>query len=440
MHLENAQKNRVHEIYSDLSLYGSGENATARIQAAIDEVSSQGGGVVTIHPGQYTVGTLVLKSGVYLHLLPGAELVASLDEADYLDEIVYYPNAVGAPSMKALLYARNVVNIGILGQGRLVGRDRSFWSPQKPADQLTDDATHFTPNGWRPMMILFDTCQNIKMQDIHIADSPCYTAWMIDCQNVAINGVTVSNHFHGPNTDGIHLSSCQNVHVAGCSFHCGDDCIAIDGDGRMAASNIIVSNCIFESLTNAVRVYVGLEPFPFEDEEVFGEVTQVHISNCSVRNAAGGINVVAKSGKITKISVDHLTSTQALPGTCLFLQTMNGGSIGDVSVSNVDMEGNGVASMVADAPSGIFRVAIRNSTFQLHLKEKEWVNGFPDVITDYTLYHQAPWTFYCRHVHGLKLEGIDVVWSDDSTPRPLLTNYHFTKDVYEDRLVSLSAS
>lgn len=440
MHLEIAQHNRVREVYSDSAPYGAGECFTAKIQSAIDDVSSQGGGVVTINPGPYVIGTIILKNDVYLHLMPGAEMIASLDEADYLDEIAYYPDAGGVPSMRALFYARNATNIGILGQGRLVGRDRCFWNAREPVDELTDDATHFTPKGWRPMMILFDNCQNVKVQDIRIAESPCYSTWMIDCLNVVVTGVAISNHFHGPNTDGIHLSSCQNVHVMGCSFLCGDDCIAVDGDGRMAASNIIISNCVFESLTNAVRVYVGLEPFPFDESEVFGEVTQIHISNCSVRNAAGGINIVAKSGKITKISADHITSTQALPGTCLFLQTINGGSISDVSFSNFGMEGNGVASMVADAPGGIFRIAVRNSTFLLHLKEKEWSSGFPDVITDYTLYHQAPWTFYCRHVHGLKLEGIDVVWSDAATPKPLLTNYQFTMNVYEDRLVSFSAS
>ena len=59
-------------------------NNTPFIQKAIDEVSAMGGGQVVIPPGNFMTGTLFLKSGVDLHLEPGACLLGPNKVKEYL--------------------------------------------------------------------------------------------------------------------------------------------------------------------------------------------------------------------------------------------------------------------------------------------------------------------------------------------------------------------
>ena len=66
-------------------------NAVA-IQRTIDSVAAKGGGRVTVPAGEWTSGTIWLKSKVELHLEKGAVLKASPDFADYNAEDAFPEN------------------------------------------------------------------------------------------------------------------------------------------------------------------------------------------------------------------------------------------------------------------------------------------------------------------------------------------------------------
>ncbi|MGD0578391.1 MAG: glycosyl hydrolase family 28-related protein [Bryobacteraceae bacterium] len=57
--------------------------ATGAIQSAIDACAASGGGTVFFPPGDYTSGTIRLKSHIRLFLDAGAVLYASLDDKDF---------------------------------------------------------------------------------------------------------------------------------------------------------------------------------------------------------------------------------------------------------------------------------------------------------------------------------------------------------------------
>ena len=58
---------------------GSAELSTVPIQKAVDRCGADGGGTVVIPRGDWTVGTINLRTNVELHLSKGARLVASTD-------------------------------------------------------------------------------------------------------------------------------------------------------------------------------------------------------------------------------------------------------------------------------------------------------------------------------------------------------------------------
>jgi polygalacturonase len=56
------------------------QNAQPAIQKAIDACAQAGGGMVYLPPGEYTSGTLHLRSHVRVHVEAGATLFASKDK------------------------------------------------------------------------------------------------------------------------------------------------------------------------------------------------------------------------------------------------------------------------------------------------------------------------------------------------------------------------
>src|SRR5688500_19136743 len=56
---------------------------TAAVQKAIDDVTTSGGGKVTVPAGTYLLGTIILKDNVTLHLDEGATLLGTADLAQY---------------------------------------------------------------------------------------------------------------------------------------------------------------------------------------------------------------------------------------------------------------------------------------------------------------------------------------------------------------------
>ena len=74
---------RIHQA-SSFGIKSDGVTLNTRsIQAAIDYISSHGGGVLEISVGRYLTGSIFMKSNVELRLLEGAVLVGSTNPYDY---------------------------------------------------------------------------------------------------------------------------------------------------------------------------------------------------------------------------------------------------------------------------------------------------------------------------------------------------------------------
>ncbi|MPN12330.1 Polygalacturonase [bioreactor metagenome] len=119
------------------------------------------------------------------------------------------------------------------------------------------------------------------MRGFSIVNSAAYTVWLIGCDTVRLENLTVRNHRRGPNTDGFDIDCSRDVTVIGCNLNCGDDCIAIKSDiailGRdQPCERILVADCILSSPCCAVRL-------GYEGDGVIRDVivvnTVIHDSN-----------------------------------------------------------------------------------------------------------------------------------------------------------------
>ena len=296
------------------------DNAPA-IQKAIDMVSRDGGGTVTIPAGDFLTGPLELKSGVELHLEMGARLLGVADKAAY--EKAHMIIDGKRSCFSSLIYAYGQENIAVTGLGTLDGQggDPAFKTKGKedPGD--------------RPMLILFRDCKNVMVKDIRLRNSAHWVEYYTGCEGVRVSGVNVYSHCNY-NNDGIDIES-KDVVVSDCIFDCEDDAICLKG--LSMCENVVVTNCVAASNCNAIKLGTA---------SVYG-YRNVSISNITVRHASED-NFRRWSKKLKGITAP----VTVISG--IALEVVDGGILENVAISNVSMR---------DVQTPIFiRMARRNES------------------------------------------------------------------------------
>jgi len=97
---------------------------TVAFQKALDACAKDGGGRVTVPPGEYLCGGLVMRSGTELRMEYNAVLYASTERADYegaVEELDLENNDGGIMHL-GLLNARDAQHIAVTGRGRIDGQ------------------------------------------------------------------------------------------------------------------------------------------------------------------------------------------------------------------------------------------------------------------------------------------------------------------------------
>ena len=106
--------------------------------------------------------------------------------------------------------------------------------------------------GLRPQLVNFVRCENIIIEGVSLLNSPFWVIHPMFCKNLTVRNAYIYNE--GPNGDGCDPESCEDVLIENCTFHTGDDCIALksgrNGDGLRAnipCKNVIIRGCTVRS-------------------------------------------------------------------------------------------------------------------------------------------------------------------------------------------------
>nr|WP_318381004.1 glycosyl hydrolase family 28 protein [uncultured Enterobacter sp.] len=266
---------------------------TTQLQMLIDQLARAGGGTLTLTPGNYLTGTLVLPSNFTLHLEAGACLWASADEADYR---AVQTHTVAERSRMALLYACEQHHITLSGSGRIEGHAAAWFAAQ------ADAQGYRLPKTTRPRLLVLEGCSEVRITDVTLADAPMWTAHLVSCRHVFIRGLTIDNDLTLSNTDALDLDSCQHVHVSDSYFSAADDGICLKTTAKPAhlqqpVMNVTVSNCIIRSKSCAIKI----------GTETFADIRQVTVSHCSIFESNRGIGLVSRDGGVFEcLSFSHI--------------------------------------------------------------------------------------------------------------------------------------
>ncbi|AIQ49238.1 endopolygalacturonase [Paenibacillus sp. FSL R7-0273] len=292
-------KQQVYNIADYGALRDSGTAATEAIAAAVAAANRAGGGTVYVPAGTFHTGAVRLSSNIELHLSPGSVLSFSTDPADY-PAVEARWEGVGRQVHSPCIYAEDAVNVSITGSGTLQGNGAPWWYKhrEKPEELAYP----------RPTLIGLNRCSRITVKDVTLLNSPSWTVNPIVCSNVTIDNVYILNPADSPNTDGINPESCSGVRISNCHIDVGDDCIAIkagteDTAERIPCENISITNCTMVHGHGAVVL----------GSEMSGDIRNVTISNCVFKETDRGIRMKSRRGR--------------------------GGTIEDIRVSNIVMDG-----------------------------------------------------------------------------------------------------
>ena len=274
------------------------------IQTAINACEKAGGGTVTVPPGMYQCGSIRLCSNLIFQLEPGAVLLAP----DSMEGYIRYPFAWELYSATTpFIYAENAENIRICGGGCIDFNGRAFAIKDKlcignniPQEFFIDTHYDMPPRDMRPnRLVFFFACKDVEITGITLKDSPTWTLVFHDSQFINIHHIRVDNDLRIPNNDGIHCCGCRDVIISNSFFSCGDDCIAITSisDGNLVSERFIISDCIFKSVSAAVRI-------GFQDSKV----RDILLHNCIIHNSNRGISIFAgENGFVENIQMEHLS-------------------------------------------------------------------------------------------------------------------------------------
>ncbi len=214
---------------TDYGVVNDGRLHTQEMQALIDRVASEGGGVVVVPEGIYMTGALFFKQGVHLHLYDGATLMGSDNPSDYPivktriegETCLYY---------SALINADGLDGFTISGKGTIDGNGYTYWKHFWERRSWNPRCTN--KDEQRPRLVYVSNCKNVQIDGVKLQNSAFWTTHIYNSENVKLLRLHIyspAKPVKAPSTDAIDLDVVKNILVKDCYMSVNDDAVAIKG-------------------------------------------------------------------------------------------------------------------------------------------------------------------------------------------------------------------
>jgi polygalacturonase len=430
----------------DFGAVGDGNNVDSpAINKAIDAAAGAGGGTVYIPAGTYLSYSIRLKSNIALHLDQGATLLAAepgerggYDEAEpnpWGDEHKYqdYGHSHWHDS---LIWGENLENISILGPGLIDGKGLRKWD--------TDQ------KGVGNKAVALKLCRNVIIKDVTFLRGGHFCILPTGVDNFTIDNVKIDT-----NRDGINVDCCRNVRISNCTINSpNDDAIVLKSSFALgyarATENVTITNCQVTGYNEGSLLsgkfertqeqapdrggVTGRIKFGTESNGGFKNIT---ISNCVFDRCRGLALETVDGGLLEDVTISNITMRD-VTGAPIFLRLgrrMRGpegvpvGKLRRVTISNLivyDADPR-YASMIMGIPGhdvedvklSDIRILVKGGAPKEHadVQVPENETGYPDPME----FGQLPaYGFFIRHARGIELNNVDVSFMQDDFRPPFI--------------------
>lgn len=432
----------------DVTQYGEPADGlhTDAFRGAIDACADAGGGTVVVPSGEYTTGTIHLKSDVTLHLEAGAVVYPATEESAFTSKYV------GPDNERVFLLAEDAENVTIAGDGEFDGRGTEFMRMDTPIQghsnesaghPLISNGPHEARQGQRYLarsdgtegwpiakpdfrpgpMFRFNDCTNVTVRDVTLRDMPAWTLSLHGCEEVDVLGVDILNHMLIPNCDGIHIGDSRNVHISDCTIESCDDSITFGArpDVETTCEGVTVTNCTLSSSACAIK---------------FGSGTDDTIRDCTFQNIVvqgsnRGLGIQHRdSGDLENVLfADIVIDSNMLPGPWWGKgepihvssvprdENTDLGAVRNVRFENIVARSENGALVYGSEESNIENVAFENVSIELTGSENaDLVGGNFDLQPTSVMppiFERDIAGVHVENARGVTMRDVTLSWADD---------------------------
>lgn len=469
----------------DVRDYGAVPNArfisTPAFYAAFDNVTSHGGGTVLVTGGTYCVGTLNIPSNVVLFIDVDSAISASKDLSRFHNMFV---GCIGAE------------NVTITGGGRIIGNGEYFVYPPEsapaldplpliklpailydsmgyPVDSLRyayrrriryaiDEYGKSLPPIPRPLNhVWIRKSKNVRIENITIKSAFEWSLNLEASRNLMVKDVIIDDNRHVANTDGIDITSCENVTINHCFISCADDGLCIKApksnnhDGRFAelddysmgpTKHVKITNCTVLTVMNSLKfgtgTYYDIEDVVVEDcTFMLPDIFPGSTSGIAIESADGGHvrDIVVRNIHMENICCPificlNMRNCDGYESQEDFRERQYGGSIERILIEHIDIVGAEIPSLITgfrniEGEKPVVRrvndITIRDYHC-IYRDDKESIEILPHIHENIREYPESnafgdvpAYGFFIRHGRNITLEEISVIPRSMNT-RPCL--------------------
>ncbi|HEY0862642.1 MAG TPA: glycosyl hydrolase family 28-related protein [Lacunisphaera sp.] len=333
------------------------------INAAIEAAAKQGGGTVVLPAGTYLSFSIRLKSNITLHLDAGAVLLAAVpaeglgaydppEPNDWGDKL-QYQDFGHSHWQNSLIWGDGLQNIAITGPGLIDGtkglvRNAGYGGGRRgaigPDGTLPPGSTpapvSVTPPGPPPpgapaaggpgprspvgqgnKAIGLKNCRNVTLRDFSVLNGGHFALLATGVDHLTIDNLKVDT-----NRDGFDIDACRNVRVSNCSVNApNDDAIVLKssfglGEAR-ATENVTITNCLVSGFDVGSLLDATFKRTQERAPDRDGPTGRIKFGTES-------------NGGFKNITISNIVFDRSRG---LALETVDGGVIEDVVISNITM-------------------------------------------------------------------------------------------------------
>jgi polygalacturonase len=449
------------------------------VNRAIDAAHAAGGGTVRFPAGTYRSFSIHLRSNVSLHLDPGSIILA----ADPRDGDGKYDPPEPNPYEQyqdfghthwhnSLIWGEGVENVSIDGAGLIWGKGlvrsggesrtkeqnerlRDFKADPKSAPFGYPNPRDAVEPGWGNKAISLKLSRNVIIRDVTILHGGHFAILATGVDNLTIDNLKIDT-----NRDGIDLDACRQVRVSNCTVNSPfDDGICPKSSYALgfarATENVTITNCQVSGYDEGTlldgtyrRAYrregggefspTGRIKFGTESNGGFKNIT---ISNCVFDYSRGLALETVDGGLLEDVSITNVTMRD-VSNSPIFLRLgarlrgpkestrvgeLRRVTISDFVVYNADPK---YASIISGVPGhDIEDVRLSNiriyyrgggTSAQAALDPPEKEAEYPEP----TMFGEMPaYGFFVRHVKGLEMSDVQVGFlAEDLRPAFVLSD------------------
>lgn len=398
------------------------------INRAIREASANGGGTVYLPAGNYACYSIRLASHIHLYLEQGAQITAAFptategyDEAEP-NEHNRYQDFGHSHWKNSLIWGIGLENITISGPGRIHGEGLTREGSQRP--------------GVGNKAISLKNCKNVLLKDLQMLMCGHFALLATGVDNLTILNVTVDT-----NRDGFDIDCCKNVRISQCTVNTPwDDAIVLKASYALGyfkdTENVTISDCFVSGYDRGTVMdctWQRDEPQAPDHGFVTGRIKlgtessggfkNIAITNCIFERCRGLALETVDGGRLEDVVVSNITMRDIVNAP-IFLRlgarmrspegtpvgTMKRIRISNVNVYNADSRYSSIISGIPDARIEDVSLSNIHIYYQGGYTEEDGKRIPPEEERTYP----EPWMFgtipakgfFIRHAKGITLSDV----------------------------------